>query len=162
MVFNPDSHWHLMEASLNLFFFPVMPILAVPKENAMDKAIRILVANRPKLMRELLLATLSEQAWIEVVGEVAEASDLSDCVDKTAPDLIVIDAEEPGKRPHICDTLLRQHPQLRIIAVAPQENYSVCYWASFDIHSDDVEASEEGFLSAVRKVADCGATGALN
>jgi chemotaxis response regulator CheB len=128
----------------------------------MAKALRILVANRPKLMRELLLATLSEQTWIEVVGEVTENSDLYDCVDKTAPDLIVIDAEEPGKRPHICDALLHRHPQLRIIAVAPQENYSVCYWASFDIHSDDVESSEEGFLSAVRKVADYGATGALN
>lgn len=128
----------------------------------MDKTIRILVANRPKLMRELLLATLSEQNWIEVVGEVAETSDLFDCVDKTSPDLIVIDAEEPGKRPHICDRLLRQHPQLRIIAVATQENYSVCYWASFDIHSDDVEASEEGFLTAVRKVADYGARGPIN
>ena len=127
----------------------------------MDKAVRILVANRPKLMRELLLATLSEQNWIEVVGEVAETSDLSDCVDKTSPDLVVIDADEPGKRPHICDTLLRQHPQLRIIAVATQENYSVCYWASFDIHSDDVEASEEGLLTAVKKVASHsdGATG---
>jgi chemotaxis response regulator CheB len=128
----------------------------------MAKALRILVANRPKLMRELLLATLSEQTWIEVVGEVAENSDLYACVDKTAPDLLVIDAEEPGKRPHICDALLRQHPALRIIAVAAQENYSVCYWASFDIHSDDVEASEEGFLSAVRKLADHGTTGSLN
>jgi chemotaxis response regulator CheB len=128
----------------------------------MEKAIRILVANRPKLMRELLLATLSEQNWIEVVGEVVESSELSDCVDKTSPDLVVIDAEEPGKRPNICDQLLRQHPQLRIIAVATQENYSVCYWASFDIHSDEVEPSEEGLLSAVRKVADYGATGALS
>jgi chemotaxis response regulator CheB len=128
----------------------------------MAKALRILVANRPKLMRELLLATLSEQTWIEVVGEVAENSDLYACVDKTAPDLLVIDAEEPGKRPYICDALLRQHPALRIIAVAAQENYSVCYWASFDIHSDDVEASEEGFLSAVRKLADHGTTGSLN
>lgn len=127
----------------------------------MDRAIRILVANRPKLMRELLLVTLSEQTWIEVVGEVAEAKDLSACVDKTAPDLIVIDAEEPGKRPHICDTLLRLHPQLRIIAVAPQQNYSACYWASFAIHSDDVESSEEGFLSAVRKAVECGAGGSL-
>src|SRR4029077_14916496 len=105
---------------------------------------------------------LSEQNCIEVVGEVTEPSALSDCVDKTSPGLVVIDAEEPGKRPHICDTLLRQHPQLRIIAVANQENYSVCYWASFDIHSDDVEASEEGFLSAVRKLADHGTTRSLN
>lgn len=128
----------------------------------MEKAIRILIANRPKLMRELLLTTLSEQTWVEVIGEVPEIADIPAYVDRTAPDLLVIDAEEPGKRPRICDTLLRDHPQLRIIAVAPQENYSVCYWASFDIHSDDVEVSEEGFLSAVRRVADSGAKGVVN
>jgi DNA-binding NarL/FixJ family response regulator len=128
----------------------------------MEKAIRILIANRPKLMRELLLTTLSEQTWVEVIGEVPEIADIPAFVDRTTPDLLVIDAEEPGKRPRICDTLLRDHPQLRIIAVAPQENYSVCYWASFDIHSDDVEVSEEGFLSAVRRVADSGAKGVVN
>ena len=36
-----------------------------------NRVIRVLVANRPKLMRETLLATLSDQPWIEVVGEVA-------------------------------------------------------------------------------------------
>ena len=128
----------------------------------MDKAIRILVANRPKLMRELLLTTLSEQTGIEVIGEVTESADIQNFVDKTSPDLLVIDAEEPGKRPQICDMLLRDHPQMRIIAVAPKDNYSVCYWASFDIHSDDVEASEEGFLSAVRKVAESSVKGIVN
>jgi DNA-binding NarL/FixJ family response regulator len=128
----------------------------------MDKAIRILVANRPKLMRELLLTTLSEQTGIEVIGEVTETADIQNFVDKTSPDLLVIDAEEPGKRPFICDMLLRDHPQMRIIAVAPKDNYSVCYWASFDIHSDDVEASEEGFLSAVRKVAESSVKGTVN
>ena len=128
----------------------------------MDKAIRILVANRPKLMRELLLTTLSEQTGIEVIGEVTESADIQNFVDKTSPDLLVIDAEEPGKRPQICDMLLRDHPRMRIIAVAPKDNYSVCYWASFDIHSDDVEASEEGFLSAVRKVAESSVKGIVN
>lgn len=120
----------------------------------MDKAIRILLANRPKLMRELLLATLAEQNWIEVVGEVSEVADIADRVHETLPDLLVIDAEEPGKRPSICDALLRENPALRIIAVAAHKNYSVCYWASFDIHADSVETSEEGLLMAVRSVAE--------
>ena len=34
----------------------------------MNKAIRILVANRPKLMREALLGTLSDQSWIRGGG----------------------------------------------------------------------------------------------
>jgi AmiR/NasT family two-component response regulator len=117
-----------------------------------DKAVRILVANRPRLIRELLLATLGDQNWVEVVGEVSEAAEIPSHVVRTAPDLIVIDAEEPLKRPRICDVLLHDHPGLRIIAVAPQRNYGACYWASVDIHCADVEASEEGILAAVRNL----------
>ena len=120
----------------------------------MNKVIRVLVANRPKLMRETLLAMLSEQPWIEVVGEVSNDAQIPGRVNESLPDLLVIAVDEPGKRPSICDSLLRQHPELRIIAVAPYQNYSVCYWASLDIRSDDIEASEEGFLSAVRRVAE--------
>jgi AmiR/NasT family two-component response regulator len=120
----------------------------------MQKAIRILVANRPKLMRELLLSTLAEQKWIEIVGEVSDDSDILEHVDRTVPDLLVISADEPGKRPKICDVLLRDHPKLRIIAIAAYKNYSVCYWATLDIHSGEIESSEQGFLSAVRKLIE--------
>jgi len=120
----------------------------------MNKVIRVLVANRPKLMRETLLATLSEQPWIEVVGEVANDAQIPGRVNETLPDLLVITVDEPGKRPVLCDSLLRQHPDLNIIAVAPHQNYSVCYRASVDIRSDDIEASEAGFLNAVRRVAE--------
>jgi DNA-binding NarL/FixJ family response regulator len=117
------------------------------------KVVRVLVANRPRLIRELLLATLSDQTWVEVVGEVSEMTEIADHVLKTAPDLIVIDAEEPGKRPSLCDALLHDHPGLRIIAFAPQKNYGACYWTSLDIHCAGMEASEEGFLAAVRNLA---------
>jgi DNA-binding NarL/FixJ family response regulator len=120
----------------------------------MNKAIRILVANRPKLMREALLDALSDQPWIEVVGEVSNDADIPDFVKKTLPDLLVMAVDEPGKRPSLCDALLREHPVLRIIAVAPYQNYSVFYWASVEIHSDDIEPSETGFLDAVRSVAE--------
>jgi AmiR/NasT family two-component response regulator len=120
----------------------------------MVKTFRVLVANKPKLMRELLLETLAEQSWIEIVGEVADESDISEQVQKTSPDLLVVTAEEPGRRPAICDTLLHDYPELRIIAVAPHENYTVCYWASLDIHSGDIESSEEGLITAVRSMAE--------
>ncbi len=119
-----------------------------------NRVIRVLVANRPKLMRETLLATLSDQPWIEVVGEVASDAQIPGRVNETSPDLLVITVDEPGKRPTLCDSLLRQHPDLHIIAVAPHQNYSVCYRASVDIRSDDIESSEQGFLNAVRRVAE--------
>ena len=123
----------------------------------MDRSIRVLVANRPKLMRELIISTLSDEAGVEIVGEVAEESELPERVSQTSPDVVVIALDEPGARPAICDTLLREHPGLRIIAVAFQQNRSIFYWASFDIHSNEIEASEQGIINAVRNIATTGA-----
>jgi chemotaxis response regulator CheB len=116
----------------------------------MEKAIRVLVANRPRLMRELILTTFADQPDIEIVGEVAEESDISENIKKTLPNFVVIALDHPGRRPAICDEVLREHPEVRVIAVAPEKNFVVYYWASLDIHSNDIEASEEGILSAMR------------
>jgi len=123
----------------------------------MDRSIRVLVANRPKLMRELIISTLSDEVGVEIVGEVAEESELPQRVNQTSPDVVVIALDEPGERPAICDTLLRGHPGLRIIAVAFQQNRSIFYWASFDIHSNEIEASEQGIINAVRNITTTGA-----
>ena len=116
----------------------------------MAKAIRVLVANRPRLMRELILTTFADQPDIEIVGEVGDESEISESVKRTLPNFVVIALDQPGKRPAICDALLREHPEVRVIAVAPEKNSIVYYWASLNIHSNDIEASEEGILNAMR------------
>ncbi|MHB8502232.1 MAG: hypothetical protein ACYDCG_12995 [Candidatus Acidiferrales bacterium] len=116
----------------------------------MEKTIRVLVANRPRLLRETILTTFADQPDIEIVGEVADDSEIMECVKRTLPNFVVIELEQPGKRPRVCDDLLREHPEVRIIAVAPAKNYIVYYWASLDIHSSNIEASEEGMLNALR------------
>ncbi len=116
----------------------------------MEKVIRVLVANRPRLMRELILTTFADQPDIEIVGEVSEESEISESVERTMPNFVVIALDHPGRRPAICDELLREHPEVRVIAVAPEKNFVVYYWASLNIHSNDIEASEEGILSAMR------------
>ncbi len=100
----------------------------------MEKTIRVLVANRPRLMRELVLATFADQPDIEIVGEVIHDSEIPATVEQTKPDFLVIALDDPSKRPSVCDTVLRHHP----------------YWASLNIHSTDIEASEEGILSTIR------------
>jgi len=116
----------------------------------MEKTIRVLVANRPRLLRETILTTFADQPDIEIVGEVADDSEIMECVKRTLPNFVVIELEQPGKRPRVCDDLLREHPEVRIIAVAPAKNYIVYYWASLDIHSSNIEASEKGMLNALR------------
>jgi len=126
----------------------------------MEKPIRVLVANRPRLMRELILTTFSDQPDIEIVGEVTDEADIPVSVEKTNPDVVVIAQDKLGERPSICDTVFRQRPDVRVIAVAPHHNYSVHYWASLNIHSHDVEASEEAILGVLRTKGDsiCGLT----
>ena len=116
----------------------------------MEKAIKVLVANRPRLMRETILSTFADQPDIEIVGEVADDSEIVESVNKTLPNFVVIALDSPGERPRVCDDLLREHPDVRVIAVAPAKNFIVYYWASLDIHSSNIEASEEGMLNALR------------
>jgi AmiR/NasT family two-component response regulator len=108
-------------------------------------------------MRELIVSTLADEAGIEIVGEVGDEAEIAQRVREVTPDLLVIALDQPSERPQLCDRLLRDHPGLRIIAVASQENCSVFYWASFDIHSSEIEASEQGILKAVRNIATMGA-----
>jgi chemotaxis response regulator CheB len=111
-------------------------------------------------MRELILTTFSDQPDIEIVGEVANEADILVSVEKTNPDVVVIAQEKLGERPRICDTVLRQRPDIRVIAVAPHHNHSVHYWASLNIHSHDLEASEEAILGVLRTKGSpmCGIT----
>ena len=122
----------------------------------MEKATRILVANHPKLMREVVLATLADQPGIEVVGEVSEEGQILKQVRDTHPDLLVIALDETEQRPAICDRVLQERPDLRIIAVASQKDRTLCFWASFDIHCADIETSTAGILGAVHNTAEFG------
>jgi DNA-binding NarL/FixJ family response regulator len=120
----------------------------------MQKAARVLVANRPKLMREVILTALAQQPGVEIVGEVSDEAEILSQVHATAPDLLVIELDETGQRPSICDRVLREHPDLRVIAVASRRDRTLCYWASVDIHCADVEPSAAGILSAVQNTAE--------
>lgn len=122
----------------------------------MQRAIRVLVANQPRLLRELILSTFSDQPDIEIVGEVEDESEIRAKVNTTDPNFVVIALDDPNKRPAICDDLLREHPNLRVIAVAARKESVVYYWASLDIHASNIEASEEGILSTLRSLTFTG------
>lgn len=116
----------------------------------MESSVRVLVANRPRLLRELVLSTLSEQAGIDIVGEAQNEKDVPSLVEETKPDFLLIALDESRRRPPLCDQLLRKFPELRIIAVAQNTNVGIFYWASLEIHSATMEASEEALLGVMR------------
>jgi DNA-binding NarL/FixJ family response regulator len=117
----------------------------------MSEPIRVIVANRPRLMRELVLETIIEQEDIEIVAEIENEDEIANIVEGTHPDFLIIALDDPNERPALCDMLLGLYPELKILALAPDRNVSTFFWASFDIHSAPVEASEAGILSALRR-----------
>jgi chemotaxis response regulator CheB len=117
----------------------------------MTQPIRVVVANQPRLMRELVLETITEQPDIEIVAEIQNEEEILPAVENANPDFLIIALDESGRRPPLCDTLLLRYPKMRILALAPERNVSIFFWASFDIHSSQVEASQAGILSTLRQ-----------
>jgi AmiR/NasT family two-component response regulator len=115
------------------------------------KRVRVLVANRPRLIRELVMATISDQPDIEIVGEVADEDQLIEVVEQVQPDVLILAMDEPEKRVGQCGFLLGRFPQMKILALAPEQNRGTYYWASIDIRTKPVESSEAGILNAVRE-----------
>ena len=112
------------------------------------RKIRVLVANRPRLMRDLVLATISDQPDIEVLGELEDDSKIAQAVADSKPDFVIIALDRPDERPPICDYLLVHHPLVKVLAVASEQANSVFFWS--DIQSAVIESSEEGILNAIR------------
>jgi chemotaxis response regulator CheB len=115
------------------------------------RKVRVLVANRPRLMRELVLATIADQPDIEVVGETNYESEVTELVERTRPDVLIVGLEDREERPGLCGFLLGRYPDMKVLAVAAERNSSIFYWAFVDIRSTPVETSEQGILSALRQ-----------
>jgi DNA-binding NarL/FixJ family response regulator len=116
----------------------------------MTQPIRVVVANQPRLMREMVLETITEQPDIEIVAEIQNENDIAQAVEGTHPDFLIITLENSDQRPLLCDVLLRRYPEMRILALAPELNISMFFWASLDIQSSPVEASQAGILGSLR------------
>ena len=116
----------------------------------MTPPIRVVVANRPRLMRELVLEAIIEQPDIEILAEIQNEHEIPRIVDEKRPDFLIIALDDSNEPPAICDVLLRQFPDMRIVALAPERNSCMFFWASFEIHSNPVEASEAGILNTLR------------
>ncbi len=116
--------------------------------------VRVLVANRPRLMKDLVLATIGDQPDIEIVGEADGDTEITELVERTRPDYLILALEEPESRPGLSGFLLGRYPNMKILALAAERNSGMFYWAFVDIRSLRVESSEQGILSVLRNKAE--------
>jgi DNA-binding NarL/FixJ family response regulator len=108
------------------------------------------VANRPRLMRDLVLAVIADEPDIEVIGELQDENQLADAIEEARPDILILTLDDTDKRAAQCGFLLGRHPEMKILVLAPEQNRGLFYWAAVDIRTKPLESSEAGILSALR------------
>ena len=126
----------------------------------MDK-IKVIVASRPRLMREVVMEMISNQPDIELMAEVQDDGKILDVVGELNPDWIFVALDQPDQQPNICELLFSRFPNLKVLALASEKNSCICYWASVTVRSSRVESSEKGILDVLRNRLPGGAAGFL-
>ncbi|HWG57712.1 MAG TPA: hypothetical protein VN661_01550 [Candidatus Acidoferrales bacterium] len=101
-------------------------------------------------MRELVLATISGQDGIEIVGQIQDDAEIEGEVERTHPDFLIVALDESDSLPGACQVLLGRYPHMKIIAISPSRDSTMFYWATLNIRSNRIESSEEGVLGALR------------
>lgn len=112
--------------------------------------IKVIVASRPRLMREIVVEMIGQQPDIEVMAEVQDDSQILDLVGKLCPDWVVVALDKSDHKPDICDSLFDRFPHVKILALASERNNCIFYWATMSVRSSRVESSERGILDALR------------
>jgi len=117
-------------------------------ERGESPKISVLVANRSRLMRELLRSLLMDHSDIEIVDAIGPEANLEDHVSRFHPRFVIVDFQD-GMR--FYNTLIPKFSDLKILAIPAKKTFSRIYWADHGIHSQKVVTSIEGVLCALRE-----------
>lgn len=91
------------------------------------ETVRVLLANRPRMLRESLLAVIEAHDDIEVEAVEPDPVEILAAVGRAAADVVVIALPESGEDPGLCSHLLAEYPDLRVLALSPAEATAFVY-----------------------------------
>ena len=112
--------------------------------------IKVLLANRPRMHREMVAELVREQLDMEMKGEVLDPVELLLAVAETRADVVVLDLPQPDKEPGICSHLLAEYPDLLILALASDLDSGFLYQRALG-KTQLPQVSQKEILAAIRK-----------
>lgn len=111
--------------------------------------INVMFSSRPKLLSEVIRNLIEHQPDMQVAGEVVDPIELLFALRETSVDVVIITPLKANGNPRICSQLLKEHPQLVILALT-EENAAVYIFRS-DRRRECIEKpSEQSILGAIR------------
>ena len=115
--------------------------------------IKVLLANDPQLLRDLVGDFIHSQRDMEVVGEVADLFDLLFTVKITKADVVIISLPNADEDPGIISHLLAEYPNLLIVAISPTCNLA-CTYRQATSKEKFFNISSEKILTMIRNVKE--------
>ena len=79
--------------------------------------LHLVIANRPRLLREMLGKILGRCRQINIIGETDSTRRLPLIVELFSPDWIVLTLDENGAFPDVVEALIEKEPMLGILAI---------------------------------------------
>jgi two-component system response regulator DevR len=101
--------------------------------------IRVAIVDDHEMVREGLKAILAAEPDFEIVAEAASADHLLELVEKSHPDIVLLDARLPGVGgPAACRLLTERHPEIRVLMVST--------YADDELVEQSIRAGAKGYL----------------
>ncbi len=113
------------------------------------KKIRILLANRPPMMLEIMREIVQRYEDMEVVGEVLDPIGLLVAVREREADAVILtlkDYEEPG----LCSHLVTEYPNLTILGLAADGKTAFLRRPRREIKVPSVDSIVDALRDAIR------------
>lgn len=78
-----------------------------------------MLIDLPRMLRELIRTIVAEQHDLKVVAELTDTVELSDQLESSEPDFVIVGTAD-GEISAACRALFERRPRLRVVAIAPQ------------------------------------------
>jgi len=122
----------------------------------MARAIRVAVANQPRLMRDLISMSLADEEDVEVIAQISDEAEISRVIDQTTPEFLIVALDSRRFGSSAREAALQRHPDMKILALAADGNSFTLFSASDGIRSVIHEGSEAEILKVMRDHAHIG------
>jgi DNA-binding NarL/FixJ family response regulator len=86
--------------------------------------VKVIVVDDHPIFRLGLAASLAEMEHVELVGEAATAAEVLDLVERTSPDLVLLDLHLPDKSGlDVNRSLAANHPSVKVVVLTMSEDH---------------------------------------
>jgi DNA-binding NarL/FixJ family response regulator len=106
----------------------------------MSEKVKIIMVDDHQIVRDGIKALISDESWIDIIGEASNHKELFALLEKAKPDLIMLDISMPEMSGiEIAKILTEQRPEIKLLMLS--------MYMSEEFITNAIEAGAKGYLT---------------